>query len=75
MPMNYEQLHELAKTWNAENKRGLDDSTVKEVVLLDIMDQTAAAKLTAVWGVDYFQLEKVSGQWMIRHVMWQSPPA
>jgi hypothetical protein len=46
----------------------------KDIVLLDVQDQTAAAKLTAYWGTDYFLLAKYDGRWMIRHVMWQTLP-
>ncbi len=46
----------------------------KQIDLLDVADQTAAAKLTAWWGIDYLQLAKYDGRWMIVHVLWQSPP-
>jgi hypothetical protein len=46
----------------------------KEVVVLDVADQTAAAKVTAWWGIDYLHLAKYNGKWMITHVLWQSPP-
>lgn len=46
----------------------------KTIELLDVMDQTAAAKLTAFWGVDYLLLGKFDGKWMITHVLWQSTP-
>ena len=46
----------------------------KDIVLLDVQDQTAAAKLTAWWGTDYLLLAKQNGRWMITHVLWQSPP-
>lgn len=46
----------------------------KKIQLLDVMDQTAAAKLTAWWGVDYLLLAKFEGKWMVTHVLWQSPP-
>lgn len=38
MPMTYEQLVTLAKTWNKEGKR---NTTVKEVTVLDVLDQMA----------------------------------
>ena len=41
---------------------------------MDVLDKTAVAKLTAFWGIDYFQLEKNDGIWQIRHVIWQSHP-
>lgn len=47
----------------------------KEIVLLDVQDRTAAAKLTAWWGTDYLLLGRFGDRWMITHVLWQSPPA
>ena len=44
----------------------------KEVILLDMQDQTAVVKLIASWGTDYLQLAKYDGRWMILHVLWQS---
>jgi hypothetical protein len=46
----------------------------KEITILDIADQTASAKLTAWWGIDYLHLAKFGGRWMITQVLWQSPP-
>jgi hypothetical protein len=46
----------------------------KQIDLLDIADQTASAKVTAWWGIDYLHLAKYDGRWMIVHVLWQSPP-
>ena len=66
--MNFEQLKGLAATWNSNNRQGIDESTPREIVVLDVLDKIASAKLTAQWGIDYFQLEKMDGKWMIRHV-------
>jgi hypothetical protein len=46
----------------------------KEITVFDVLDQTASAKLTAWWGTDYLLLAKYDGRWMIRMVLWQSPP-
>ena len=46
----------------------------REVVLYDVQDQTASAKVTAWWGTDYLLMGKENGRWMITHVLWQSPP-
>ena len=46
----------------------------KDIVLFDVQDQTASAKLTAWWGTDYLLLGRENGRWMITHVLWQSPP-
>lgn len=46
----------------------------KDIVVYDVQDQTASAKLTAWWGTDYLLLAKEGGRWMIVQVLWQSPP-
>ena len=70
--MTYQQLVDLAGRWN--KKGWLPKDAPKEIVVFDVLDQTAMAKLTAYWGVDYFQLAKYDGKWKIIHVLWQSPP-
>ena len=57
-----------------ENNRQTPDDAPREIEILDILDQTAVAKLTATWGIDYLQLAKYEGKWMIVHVLWQSHP-
>ena len=46
----------------------------KVIKVLDVADQTASARLTAWWGIDYLHLAKFDGKWMITQVLWQSPP-
>ncbi|MHB1328331.1 MAG: nuclear transport factor 2 family protein [Gemmatimonadales bacterium] len=46
----------------------------KEIAIYDVLDRTASAKLTAAWGTDYLLLAKDGDRWMIRMVLWQSPP-
>lgn len=46
----------------------------KDIVIFDVQDQTASAKLTAWWGTDYLLLAKNDGRWQITHVLWQSKP-
>lgn len=72
--MTYTELKQLAMTWNKNQKRVDPDTAMKEVVVLDILDKTASAKIVAHWGIDYMHLAKVDGTWMIRHILWQSPP-
>jgi hypothetical protein len=71
--MTKPQLLELAKKWNASGNRANSES-LKEVELLDVLDQTAVAKVSAAWGIDYMQLAKFDGTWQILHIMWQSHP-
>ena len=70
-PMTYDQLVNLAGSWN---KAGNRDVSVKKVDVLDVLDQTAVAKVTASWGIDYMLLGKYEGKWMITQILWQSPP-
>ena len=56
------------------NKRFAPASAPKEIVIFDVLDQTASAKLTASWGVDYLLLAKRDGRWMVSHVLWQTKP-
>ncbi len=57
-----------------KNNRQAKADAPKEIALLDVLDQTASAKLTAWWGTDYLLLGRFDGGWMITHVLWQSPP-
>jgi hypothetical protein len=70
-PMTYEQLVNLARTWNKEGKR---NTSVKNVEILDLLDQTAVVKITASWGIDHMLLGKYDGKWKISLIQWQSPP-
>ena len=71
MPMTYDQLVKLAASWNKDGKR---DTSIKEVTVLDVLDQTAVAKVRAMWGIDYMLLGKYDGQWKIVQILWQSHP-
>jgi hypothetical protein len=73
VPMTYEQLIELVKEWNKDGKFGPD--APKKVEVFEVLDQTAAAKLTGGWGIDYMHLAKYDGKWKIVQVLWQSHPA
>ena len=72
--MTFDSAKSFAARWNADNNQGIDENSPKEIVILDQLDKVAVAKLTAVWGIDYFQLEKIDGTWKIRHVIWQTAP-
>ena len=70
--MTYQQLYDLAGRWNKSGK--IPKNSKKEVVVYDVADQTAAAKLTARWGIDYLHLAKFDGKWKITEILWQTPP-
>lgn len=70
--MTYAELHDLATTYNDGHSRFDPDTTAHEVVVFEVLDKTASARITAHWGVDYMHLAKVDGQWRIRNILWQS---
>jgi hypothetical protein len=69
--MTFQELFTLAGTWNKDGKR---DTSIKKVEVLDVTDQTAVAKVTALWGIDHMQLAKFGGKWQIVNIVWQSHP-
>ena len=71
-PMTFQQLVEIAKNFNKDGQ--LRKDAPKDIVIYDVLDQTATVKLTADWGTDYMHLAKVDGKWMIVNVLWQSHP-
>ena len=69
--MTFDQLMKLTAGWNKDGKR---DTSIKEVVVLDVLDQTASAKVVAAWGIDYMHLAKYDGRWQIINIVWQAHP-
>jgi len=70
---DYDEMIKLAKTWNEDGH--VDAKTApRDIVLLDMIDQTASARLVAEWGIDYLHLAKIKGRWMIMNVLWQTRP-
>ena len=70
--MTYRQALDYAKNVSAKKNFTKADAP-KKVEVLDIMKTTAAAKVTAWWGIDYILLSKQNGKWMIEEVLWEGP--
>ena len=71
--MNFYELKELVAGWNKEGR--FDTTTARrDVKVLDLLDKTAVARLDAEWGIDFFQLAKIDGEWKIMNVIWQTYP-
>lgn len=70
--MSYRQALDYAKNVLAKKNFAKADAP-KKVEVLDIMKTTAAAKVTAWWGIDYILLSKQNGKWMIEEVLWEGP--
>jgi hypothetical protein len=72
--MTWEGFHRYANGVKARGGRGAPPNAPKVIDIYEVLDQTASAKLTAWWGIDYLLLAKHDGRWMITHVLWQSTP-
>ena len=70
--MSFTQFIEHTKTYNKDGQFPPD--APKEIVIYEVLDHTASAKLIAAWGIDYMHLAKYSDTWMIVHVLWQTHP-
>ncbi len=70
--MSFAQFIEHTKTYNKDGQFPAD--APKEIVIYEVLDHTASAKLSAAWGIDYMHLAKYNGKWMIVHVLWQTHP-
>lgn len=71
--MSYAQMLDYVRRVKASG-RATPASAPRDVVLLEVLDQVAAAKVVAWWGTDFLHLARVDGRWMITQVIWQSPP-
>jgi hypothetical protein len=71
--MSFDRLQQVAQNYNKEGR--LPKDAPKDIVVYDVLDQTATVKLTAAWGIDYMHLAKYDGTWKIVNVLWQSPSA
>jgi len=69
--MSFQQLVNLTKVWNRDGQSA-DSSSLREIIIYDLQDKTATAKLTAVWGTDYMHLAEIEGKWYIMNVLWQT---
>lgn len=70
--MTYAQALDFAKNVLAKKRFAKPDAP-KTVVVLDVQEYIACAKVIAWWGLDYILLSKKDGQWMIEQVLWQGP--
>jgi hypothetical protein len=70
--MSFPQLVRLAQRWKASQT--ITDASPKKVTVFEVLDQTASAKVEAIWGIDYFHLAKRGRKWVIVNVLWQEYP-
>ena len=65
IPMSIDQLRSLAQ------RIDIPDDAPRSVKIIDMMDQTACARIEAVWGVDVVHLAKIDGTWQILQIVWE----
>jgi hypothetical protein len=68
--MTYQELHDLAGRWNA-NGNVTAASSPWRVTVIEVLDHTATARVTADWGIDHMHLARYGDEWKIVHVLWQ----
>lgn len=73
VPMSFQGMIDFANNVRDTERFPAADAP-KRVELLDVLDQTAVAKVYAWWGSDYLSMAKYDGEWKIVQVLWQSPP-
>lgn len=72
-PMTYAEMFDYVRQVKASG-RTVPESAPREVRVLEVLDQIAAAKVVAWWGTDFMHLARIDGRWMITQVIWQTPP-
>ncbi len=73
IPMSFDEMLAFAARVRETGDHPPADAP-KSVELLDVLDQTAVAKVHAWWGSDYLTMARYDGEWKIVQVLWQSPP-
>ncbi|WP_223033284.1 nuclear transport factor 2 family protein [Hanstruepera marina] len=70
--MSFDQALAYAENVKAKKNFAKPDAP-KQVEVLNIGNNIAAAKVTAWWGIDYMLLSKRGDKWMIEQVLWEGP--
>jgi len=64
----------INSTRHGYGKETPNERQQKEVTILDIFGNAASAKAVMADWVDYMQLGKVDGRWVIVNVLWERKP-
>jgi hypothetical protein len=71
--MTFAEALDYARRVKARN-RPVNPAWPKQVVVYEVLERTASAKVTAWWGSDYLLIANHDGRWTISDVLWESPP-
>ncbi len=55
-------------------KRTPPEKQQKDVTILDVYENAAAVKVVASDWIDYLQMAKIDGRWVIINVLWEMKP-
>jgi len=58
----------------AEGKEIPKEKQQKDVTILDVFENAGCVKVVASEWVDYLQVAKFSGRWVIVNVLWEMKP-
>ncbi len=64
----------VANTRNGGGSRTPEARRLKDVTILDIYQNAASAKIVASDWIDYLQLARWNGRWVIVNVLWELKP-
>jgi hypothetical protein len=70
--MDATMLVEATKTGNGKNTPV--EKQMKEVTILDKYENVACVKIIATDWIDYLQVAKFDGRWVIVNVLWEMKP-
>ena len=64
----------IAATAKGGGKNTPPEKQQKDVTILDVFENAAAVKVVASGWVDYMQMAKWNGRWVIINVLWEMKP-
>src|SRR4051812_41142364 len=64
----------INSTRHGYGKETPKDRQQKDVTVLDVFGNAASAKVVMADWVDYMQLAKIEGRWLIVNVLWERKP-
>ena len=64
----------IEQTRNGGGKDTPPERQQKDVTVLDVFEKAASVKVVASDWIDYMQMGKVDGRWVIINVLWETKP-
>ena len=64
----------IEQTRNGGGKDTPPEKHQKDVTILDVFGKAASVKVVAADWIDYMQMGKVDGRWVIINVLWEMKP-